>query len=195
MFKYDSNKQILCLCLLLIVFNGCSAKNVTSAKNTDFQDDSKICNENFYSGQLLTGLKAEFDEEVPGMIQFNIKGITCVANAKTEAVFANNTIIARFDTMDCDIDKTFRVKGVLNDSGCMGSLRAQHIVNEKNIAYLKKQTELYPLDITLLKEYMKSRLGYLVVDKNTSIFVEIYEPSIFMHKNEFNWNMLKTSEN
>ncbi len=194
MFKYDSNKRILYFSLLLILFSGCTTKNNTSLKNTVFQDNSKICNENFYSGQLSTGLEARFNEELIGLIQFKIKGITCTADVKTEAVFSNDTIIARFDTINCGIDKTFRVKGFLNDSECKGSLIAKHIVNEKNIEYLKKQLELYPWDNNFLKEYEKSQLGYLIVDKNTSIFVEIYEPSIFMHKTEFNWNMLKNTQ-
>ena len=62
MFKYDSNKKILCLCLLLIVLSGCSTKNATSLKNADSQDELKTCNENFYKGQLLTGLEAKFDD-------------------------------------------------------------------------------------------------------------------------------------
>lgn len=178
---------------IVIVFSlfGCSNKDKFCTPKQDVIDNSKECSKTFYRGYLKFGINANIYKSTPSLLIFNIYDRECFATTYSEPIFQANRVRVMFDSMDCGFEKPLQVKGYILDKDCSDSVTAKHIVNNKTVKYLENRVKYFGGQDNY-QEYIKAKVGWLETEPNYEVFVNIYEPSIFMFKDRLGIEKFKT---
>lgn len=174
----------LSLIAISIVISGCtSSKDIPISKMNINNNLESLCNSNFYSGKIKTGVLANIEKGSPTIIEFNIGNKVCSSVANSKALYQTNKILLDFNSMKCEGQKEIRVKGQILGQECSSGIKANHKINLKAIKFIEEKMKITP-SLIYKKELIKAQIGYLETEPNRDVFVQIIEPSYFMHKDK-----------
>ncbi|WP_424598474.1 hypothetical protein [Arcobacter sp.] len=144
------------------------------------------CGKSFYKGKLLLGSYADITTNGESLLQIQINNTTCLAQVDAKASYQLNKILFTFNSIQCKSQKIIKVKGQVLDYECLPGIKAKHVINKKAIKYLEERLRLFPSNVKFQKELIKTKFGYLETEQKLDVFVQIYEPMIFLHKDKIN---------